>query len=276
MPSALRRHRRAPSSTAYERLGSALGAGRAAPRTESSFAVDEEDEDDDDASRGGAVRTLGDVLPPAVRGGRLRLEPRALAVLAVVAVAAVVLAGWYAWQARAAPGVQPPAVRAAGTAVAASPVPAGETAVPSTAPSELVVDVAGRVRHPGLVRLPPGSRVADALAAAGGVLPGVDLSTLNLARLVADGEQVLVAVPGATAVGTSGASTATGAAGDVVDLNTATVEQLDTLPDVGPVLAQRIVDWRTAHGRFASVDQLGEVGGIGPKKLSDIRPHVRV
>src|SRR5207249_7940121 len=114
----------------------------------------------------------------------------------------------------------------------------------------------------------------DALAAAGGVVPGVDLSTLNLARQLSDGEQVLVGLPGVVVGG--GAGAVGGAGASPVDLNTATVDQLDGLPGVGPVLAQRIVDWRTAHGRFSSVDDLSQVGGIGPKKLGDIRPHVRV
>jgi competence protein ComEA len=138
----------------------------------------------------------------------------------------------------------------------------------------MVVDVAGRVRRPGLVRLPPGSRVADAVAAAGGALPGVDLSTLNLARVLVDGEQVLVGIPGTSTPG--GAQPGVGGGAGTIDLNTATVDQLDSLPGVGPVLAQRIVDWRTAHGRFTSVDQLGQVGGIGPKKFGDIKPHVTV
>jgi competence protein ComEA len=217
----------------------------------------------------GRPLTVADMLPPAVRGGRFRLDRGAVAALFVVAVAAVALAGWYGWQARAGPAPSPPAVRAVGTEIA----PSGSASPSAQASALLVVDVAGRVRRPGLVRLPAGSRVADALVAAGGALPGVDLSLLNLARQLADGEQVLVGVAGAP---DAGGTASAGASTDGVDLNTATVGQLDGLPGVGPVLAQRIVDWRTSHGRFTSVDELGQVGGIGPKKLGDIRPHVRV
>jgi competence protein ComEA len=219
----------------------------------------------------GRATTLGDVLPPAVRGARLRLDRPAVGALAIVAASAVVLAGWFAWQARADLAPAPPAVRATGADVGSTTTPTS----PAQPTAPLVVDVAGRVRRPGLVRLPPGSRVADALVAAGGALPGVDLSTVNLARPVADGEQVLVGFA-ATGAGPPSTGAGSGTAGQPVDLNSATVEQLDALPGVGPVLAQRIVDWRTSHGRFTSVDQLGQVGGIGTKKLNDIRPHVRV
>jgi len=159
------------------------------------------------------------------------------------------------------------------------------TAAPSTvaAAPELVVAVAGKVRRPGLVRVPAGSRVADALEAAGGVLPGVDLAGVNLARKVGDGEQVAVGVPPApdaagapAAAGAAAAGVgAAGAASAPLDLNTATVEQLDALPGVGPVTAQRIVDWRARNGRFATVDQLREVEGIGERRLGQLRELVR-
>jgi competence protein ComEA len=158
----------------------------------------------------------------------------------------------------------------------------------------VVVDVVGQVVHPGVVTVPDGSRVVDVLTAAGGPLAGADVERLNLARLVADGEQVFVPRPGETqpvlvgALGGSGAGAAgsgsgaggtsggVGTASAVVDLNTATLAALDTLPGVGPVLAQRILDWRAQHGRFSSVDELGEVSGIGDKLLEQIRPKVRV
>ena len=132
------------------------------------------------------------------------------------------------------------------------------------------MDVAGRVRHPGLVRLRTGARVDDALKAAGGVLPGVSTGVLNLARKVADGEQVLVGVDGPAAA--SGAA----GAGVLLDLNTATAQDFDALPGIGPVLAERLVSWRTEHGRFASVDQLREVSGVGESKYQSIKPKVRV
>ena len=144
--------------------------------------------------------------------------------------------------------------------------------------SVIVVDVVGKVRRAGVYRLAPGSRVTDAIAAAGGVVRGVDLSRINLARKVADGEQIAVGVAGAGSVGAgqaSGSGPNSPAAG-LVDLNTATAGQLDGLPGVGPVLAQRILDWRTAHGRFDSVDRLRSVTGIGASKFSDLKPLVTV
>ena len=137
---------------------------------------------------------------------------------------------------------------------------------------QLVVDVEGKVRRPGLVRVPDGARVDDAIRAAGGLLPGVTSASLNLAQKVSDGQQVLVGLdPPAAAGGAGGA-----AAGGLLDLNLATVEQLDGLPGIGPVLAQRIVDWRTEHHRFASVDQLREVSGIGESKYATLKSKVRV
>ncbi|TCM43524.1 comEA protein [Kribbella sp. VKM Ac-2568] len=143
----------------------------------------------------------------------------------------------------------------------------------------MVVHVAGKVRRPGLVRAKPGSRVADVLAMAGGALPGVDLTTLNLARPVTDGEQILVGVSGAPQPSATqpGSPTTPGTtSGEPVNLNTATLAQLESLPGVGPVLAQRILDWRTEHGRFTSVDELQEVTGVGTKKFESLKPHVHV
>ncbi len=152
----------------------------------------------------------------------------------------------------------------------------------------LVVSVSGRVAHPGVVRVPGGARVADVLAAAGGAQPGVDLSGLNLARRVIDGEQIAVGVapapdaagqpPGGVAAGAGAAGSRAGSAGPAVkvDLNTATVAQLDTLPGVGPVTAQHIVDWRTRNGRFARVDQLREIDGIGERRFQQLRDVVTI
>lgn len=162
----------------------------------------------------------------------------------------------------------------------------GATGAPATpgAGGGLVVDVEGKVRRPGLVKLGSGARVADAVAAAGGPAPGAALIRINLARPLSDGEQVVVPGPNdpLPAVGngpgaeTGSSGSGSGASGGAVDLNAATQSQLDTLPGVGPVLAGRIVAWRTEHGRFSSVDQLGEVTGIGDALLAKLRPLVRV
>ena len=135
----------------------------------------------------------------------------------------------------------------------------------------IVVSVVGRVVHPGLVTVPDGARVADALHAAGGPLPDVDVSTLNIARRLSDGEQISVGVPPPADTGPSGSTKP-----EKVDLNTASLSQLDTLPGVGSVTAQRILDWRTKHGRFTSLDQLREVDGIGPARFTQLKSLVTV
>jgi competence protein ComEA len=260
--------RRSTAERARARLGGLIGVGAGGTGGVGELPWDEDRES-----------TVQDLVPPAVRGGRFALDGRATTVLAVVASVAVVLAGWFAWRSAAVTAPSAPSVRAAGEVAAAggsgSPTRGpGAVATPSVSAAGLVVDVAGRVRHPGLVHLPAGARVADALVAAGGVLPGVDLTTVNLARALGDGEQVVVGAPGAAPVG--GAASSGSGPDALVDLNSATLDQLDSLPGVGPVLAQRILDWRSAHGRFSSVDELGEVGGIGAKKLADIVPRVRL
>ena len=158
--------------------------------------------------------------------------------------------------------------------------------------------MAGKVRRPGLVRLSLGSRVDDAVRAAGGLAPGASIGMLNLARRLVDGEQVLVGVgltagqgvpgvgaggaalggpAGAPRLGAAGASGggAAGASG-ALDLNAASAADFDDLPGIGPVLAERMVAWRTEHGRFASVDQLREVSGIGEAKFGQLRSRVGV
>lgn len=135
----------------------------------------------------------------------------------------------------------------------------------------LVVSVIGKVRKPGLVTVPAGARVADALEAAGGARPGTDLSSLNLARKVTDGEQIHAGAPAPAASGTE-----SGANPVKVDLNTATREQLESLPGVGEVTAQRILDWRTRHGGFTAIEQLREVDGIGERRLATLREYVTV
>jgi len=139
----------------------------------------------------------------------------------------------------------------------------------------LYVHVAGAVRAPGLYRLEAGDRVADAIARAGGFRDDAERAGVNLARPVADGEQIVVPVAGATPEDSSGTAPGT-AAGSLIDLNTATREQLDTLPRVGPAIADRIIAWRKENGRFTSVDDLGSVPGIGQKMLDGLRDLVRV
>jgi competence protein ComEA len=145
-------------------------------------------------------------------------------------------------------------------------------AAPTTAtpaPARLVVDVVGAVRRPGLYRLASGARVADALSHAGGTTAKADLDQVNLAAPIADGEQVVV--PRRTPGGTSAASAGGSAPKGPVQLSTATVEQLDALPGVGPVTAQKIVDYRTEHGAFTSVDELDAIPGIGPARIDQLR-----
>ncbi len=155
-----------------------------------------------------------------------------------------------------------------------------ETASPSTSsaamPAEagLYVHVAGAVREPGLYRLDAGDRVADAIARAGGFTDDAQRDGVNLARPVADGEQIVVPVVGAETV--APAPGGGGSTGGALDLNTATREQLDELPRIGPAMADRILAWREANGRFTSVDDLLSVPGIGEKMLAGIRDLVRV
>jgi competence protein ComEA len=170
----------------------------------------------------------------------------------VFALAVAVIAGVLAWRAR--PQVEP--IGPPATIAASSTQSSGY----------IVVAVSGKVRRPGLVRLPAGSRVADAIDAAGGVLPGTDISQINLAKKVSDGELIAIGVPAA-----GGPS-----AGGPVNLNTATLEQLQTLPGVGPVLAQRIIDYRDQHGGFASVADLQKVSGVGDTRYNDLKNRVTV
>lgn len=147
-------------------------------------------------------------------------------------------------------------------------------AASATPASRLYVHVSGAVRTPGLYVLPAGSRVVDAIAAAGGFADDADRDGVNLARTVTDGEQIVVPVAGAAPE--TGAPATAGGANTLIDLNTATAEQLDTLPRVGPAMADRIIAWRTENGRFTSVDDLLSVPGIGDKMLAAIRDLVHV
>ncbi|MFF5085240.1 ComEA family DNA-binding protein [Actinoplanes sp. NPDC000266] len=206
---------------------------------------------------------------------------RGVKALAVVAVLVIVVAAFLAWRARPqVDSVEPPVFESAPS----TDDTAGENTVASGTASksaEVVVAVGGRVRHPGLVRLAAGARVADALNAAGGTDPGVDVAMLNLARKVVDGELILVGVtpPPGVVVPTGPAAPAAGgtpAPGAPVNLNTATLSDLDTLPGVGPVLAQRILDARDAQGGFKSVSDLRKVDGIGDARYEQLKDLVTV
>ncbi|WP_232717688.1 ComEA family DNA-binding protein [Gordonia metallireducens] len=227
---------------------------------------------------------------------RFAVAPPAAIALIAVGVIACVVAGFGLFR-----GTDTTPVVDFGTAgpsstadVSAPPVPP-----PSTTPAQLVVSVVGLVNKPGLVRLAPGARVAEAIDQAGGVRKGADLLSLNLAQVLRDGDQVLVGYAGgdgqmsmrSAVVGADGASAAPGpsagpsgppsessaaAPGGRVDLNTATETELDALPGIGPVTAKAILDWRERNGRFSSVDQLAEVDGIGPARLAKLRDHVTV
>ncbi|MDX3410592.1 ComEA family DNA-binding protein, partial [Streptomyces sp. ME02-6977A] len=221
---------------------------------------------------------------------RCGLERRSVAALSVLLVVAAVFAVQHFWTGRTHPVAAPEVVREAAAYGAGKPEPTAEdrdtaggsgpkAAATATAGPEIVVDVGGKVRDPGVHSLPAGSRVADALRAAGGVRPGTKTDGLNRARFLVDGEQVIVGAP--APVPRPGAGPApdgpTGAAGPAapVSLSTATTDQLDTLPGVGPVLAQHIIDYRTQHGGFRSVDELREVNGIGERRFADLRDLVR-
>ena len=190
-----------------------------------------------------------------------RIDAAHVRVLITIAVAAGVLLTWWLLSERPRTSAPDSVSLTADASPSASASPAGE----------LVVDVVGKVTRPGIVTLPAGSRVHDAVAEAGGLRGKVDASMLNMARVLTDGEQIIVGVEpvagGAAAGGTS-------AAGARISLGTATLEQLDTLPGIGPVTAQAILDHRSEQGPFTSVDDLLDVKGIGEKTLSDIRDQV--
>jgi competence protein ComEA len=164
-------------------------------------------------------------------------------------------------------------VRSGTAKVEQSPRAAGE--IEAAPPARLVIHVVGAVRRPGLYRLDHGSRIADAVRRAGGATRRADLSLVNLAAQVSDGTQVVVparvAVEAAPAEG--GGESSVAAAGPV-HLNTATLEQLDALPGIGPVTAQKIIDYREQHGAFSSIDDLDAIPGIGPARLEQLREQV--
>ncbi|WP_390623325.1 helix-hairpin-helix domain-containing protein [Saccharomonospora amisosensis] len=224
-------------------------------------------------------RWLPGGLPGAsgVNPRRVAILAALVGVVAVVAVTAVLVAG------RPEPERPPPLPVANENPTSSAPRQASragagdEQAGASSQP--LVVSVVGKVANPGLVTLPPGSRVADAIHQAGGASQDADLLTVNLARRLTDGEQLYVGVPVPPGIPRQPAPSPEGdgqATSTKVDLNTADQRQLETLPGVGEVTAQRILDWRERNGPFTAVEQLREIDGIGEKRFADLREQVTV
>lgn len=221
----------------------------------------------------------------------LRVDPgrRSVLALGVGVVLAAALTG--VWLVSSRPDPVPvsaavPALSAPSSGTGPGRAATSATATPSSTPTPtvIVVDVAGRVHRPGVYRLKRGARVDDAVKAAGGALRGVDVSSLNLAAVLVDGQQVAVGRHGATAgpslpgpTGPAGGGPATSPAnGSPVNLNTATLDQLETLPGIGPALGQRILDYRSEHGSFTGVDQLDDVSGIGTVTFARLKVLVTV
>jgi competence protein ComEA len=247
-------------------------------------ALDAEAEED-------AVAAADDGLPAGI--GRHRVPDSAVRVapgrraawsLWVVGLLAALVVVGSTWSGR--PEVEPapvepapPASPAAGSSAspaAGSPAATPPAGIAADSAVTVVVSVVGSVARPGLVTLPEGARVADAVTAAGGLLPDADPASINLAAVVSDGQQVAVGVPGAAAAGgTVGGTDATSGAGPV-DLNAATAPDLDALPGIGPVLAQRIVEHRESNGPFRTVEQLDDVPGIGPTTYAELAELVTV
>ena len=305
------RARRAAAAPAAERGAAAAPAGGTSSPAASARAVRAEspraEKPPPAASGRGGTRPAGTSASVPSRGAlaglalrerlplwvqlRCGVEPKTLLALAVVLLVAAGFGVHHFWTGR------PQAVRApeAGSAPASSAAQGTGTGggedgdeakgvAGQGAPGRrLVVDVAGKVRRPGIYRLPNGARVADALKSAGGVRPGTDISGLNRARRLVDGEQIVAGgapAGGGTRKGVGGGSASgagvagSGASDAPVSLNSATAEQLETLPGVGPVLAQHILDYRDEHGGFTSIDQLQDVNGIGERRFADIKPRV--
>src|SRR6478736_6590182 len=210
--------------------------------------------------------------------GRFALGPAQLTVIAVLVAVGLAVTGW--WLVRGDPDrLEAPTIAPASQAaplVDASPVAADPTGPTSAAGGSVTVDVTGKVRKPGIAVLDAGARVVDALEAAGGARPGVDLSGLNLARVLVDGEQVVVGVTAPVAAPPTVAATPGSPGAVLVNLNTATQTELEALPEVGPVTAQSILAWRNEHGGFTAVDELLEVDGIGDATLAKLAPLVTV
>jgi competence protein ComEA len=224
-----------------------------------------------------------DRLPPTLQG-RVQLGSSHLTLVALTVAAALAVTAWVVVRAD---GSQTTVPMARVAAAAGSETPSALVSLPSagvgsasetpSTGSTIVIDVTGKVRHPGIATLPLGSRVVDAVEAAGGARKGVSLRTLNLARVLVDGEQIVVGIPGPAGVAASAASApGAGPSGSVplVNLNTADQTALESLPGVGPVTAQAILKWRSENGSFTAVDELLEVSGIGDATLAEIAPFV--
>lgn len=265
-----------------------------AERLQRRLGAEEESERDTGSSDAALSRWLPETVEVSASSRRpewlavLRADPGRAGVigLAVLGAVAVLVTVFTVWR------DSPPPVSSANLpevemVSSGSPAPGK-----SPAETQVVVSVVGLVHKPGLVTLATGARIADAVEAAGGTVEGADLIGLNMARRLTDGEQIIIGIaPPPGAPPTMGSSTSgpveapaapaapgqdAAAPGQPIDLNTATVEQLDTLPGVGPVTAAAIVAWRDANGAFSSVDQLGDVDGIGPARLAKLRDLVHV
>lgn len=217
--------------------------------------------------------SLEPLAPPWRERLAALLELRARETIALAVLAVAVIAGATFAFVRARPKPEPAAV-APPVAVLAS------ASASASAPASLIVHVAGAVTRPGIYTLAAGSRVADALTAAGGATPGADVNAINLARPLADGERVWIPRKGETPPpdpgGGGGSGGGGGATGGKVNINTASATELETLPGIGPALAERIVEYRNQHGPFRTVRDLMKVTGIGEKKFAALEDYVTV
>jgi len=197
----------------------------------------------------------------------LRFHPREAAALALLGLLLLLGAGLAYLRARPAAAVPPPA-----GAVSASASASADAAPANT----IVVDVVGAVRKPGVYNFAQGARVIDAVRAAGGFTPEAESQAINLARPLVDGEQVVVPKKGEAPTGAGGAGPSAQQPGGKVNINSATASDFEDLPGIGPVLAQKIVDYRDQHGPFRSIQDLMKVTGIGQKKFDSLQAYVTV